>query len=123
METADESVKNGHRASSGAVRRRALWIGLAAFVAIGGCASQGDFLRLQDQVNDMNRTGRGTPDPFARIAQLSNDVDAMREEIRRLEGELQIARKESADALAEVQRAFAAASDKKTGAVKISVVP
>jgi tol-pal system protein YbgF len=80
-------------------------VGLGAIlIALSGCASQGDFLALKEQVANQHRSGRGGPDPFARIAQLSVEVDAMREEIRHLEGELDLARKESSDALAEIQR-------------------
>jgi tol-pal system protein YbgF len=82
--------------------RLALGFG-ALLIALGGCASQGDFLALKEEVAGM-RSGRGAPDPFARIAQLSTEVDAMREEIRHLEGELELARKESSDALAEIKR-------------------
>lgn len=39
-----------------------------------------------------------------RIAQLSADVDALRQEVRDLQGELELARKEAADALVEVER-------------------
>ena len=68
------------------------------------CVSQGDFLRLQEKVADHHLSKQNAPDPFSRIAKLSADVDAMRQEIRDLQGELEIARKESADALEEVRR-------------------
>jgi len=71
---------------------------------LGGCATQGDFLSLQEKVAENHKPGREAPDPFARIAQLSSEVDVMREEIRELKGELEIARRESADALEEVRR-------------------
>ncbi|MCA9505409.1 MAG: tol-pal system protein YbgF [Myxococcales bacterium] len=69
-----------------------------------GCATQGDFLALQEQVAKYHRQGREGPDPFARIAALSAEVDTLRQEVRDLKGDLEIARKESADALAEVRR-------------------
>ena len=69
-----------------------------------GCATQGDFLRLQEKVAENHMSKRNAPDPFSRIAKLSADVDAMRQEIRDLKGELEIARKESSDALEEVRR-------------------
>lgn len=69
-----------------------------------GCATQGDFLSLQEKVAEHHMSERDEPDPFSRIAKLSADVDAMRQEIRDLQGELEIARKESADALEEVRR-------------------
>lgn len=77
---------------------------LAAAVAATGCVSQGDFLRLQERVAQEHRASANQPDPFARIAKLSADVEALREEVRDLQGELELARKEAADALVEVRR-------------------
>jgi tol-pal system protein YbgF len=68
------------------------------------CVTQGDFLSLQEKVAEHHMSDQNEPDPFARIAKLSADVDAMRQEIRDLQGELEIARKESGDALEEVRR-------------------
>ena len=51
-------------------------------LALSGCATQGDFLSLQEKVAEHHRPNREAPDPFARIAQLSSEVDAMRDEIR-----------------------------------------
>ena len=68
-----------------------------------GCVTQGDFLRLEERVAKHHQTRRDGPDPFARIAQLSADVDALRSELRDLQGELELARKEAADALLEVR--------------------
>jgi tol-pal system protein YbgF len=79
----------------------ALVVGLSL---LAGCVTQGDFLRLQERVADYHKRDSKSPDPFARIAQLSTDVDALRQEVRDLQGELELARKEAADALAEVQR-------------------
>jgi len=82
---------------------------LAALIVLAtGCATQGDFLRLQEKVAEHHTPGRDAPDPFARIAKLSADVDVMRQEIRDLQGELELARKEAADALEEARRTRAA---------------
>jgi len=70
-----------------------------------GCVTQGDFLRLQEKVADHHSPDREGPDPFARIAKLSADVDAMHQEIRDLQGELELARKDAADALEGVRLA------------------
>ncbi len=83
------------------------WAALLALTllgGIGGCATQGDFLRLQERVADVHSQRRESPDPFARIAQLSSDVDTLRQEVRDVQGELELARKEAADALEEVRR-------------------
>ena len=86
-------------------RAGALSVIMSLFLVVMGCATQGDFLRLQEQVAESHlpERERNSPDPFARIAQLSADVDAMRQEIRTLNGELELARKDSADALEEVR--------------------
>ena len=93
--------------SAGEVRptRRALSLAIVlTVVALAGCVSQGDFLRLQERVARMDATEQDGPDPFARIARLSADVEALRQEVRDLQGELELARKEAADALEEVRR-------------------
>jgi tol-pal system protein YbgF len=88
-------------------RQRAGWwvLGLGAWLLVGaGCVTQGDFLRLQEQVADYHQAREKEPDPFARIAELSADVDALRQRIADLQGEIELARKQASDALAEVQR-------------------
>lgn len=69
-----------------------------------GCVTQGDFLRLREEVAHHHRPGREDPDPFDRIAQLSAEVDTLREQVAALEGELELARKDAGDALEEVRR-------------------
>jgi tol-pal system protein YbgF len=83
--------------------RTILVAGAVAF-ALAGCATQGDLLRLEEDMAALKRTGRSGADPFARIAQLSQDIDVLRQEVRDLQGELELARKEAADALAEVRK-------------------
>lgn len=93
-------------ASSMSRRTRPFIPALSLIVALAttACVSQGDFLRLQERFAEHHQAERGGPDPFARIAQLSADVDALRQEVRDLQGELELARKEAADALVEVER-------------------
>ncbi len=97
--------------------RRWSWFGalLALLVLATGCVTQGDFLRLQEKVAGHHLPHRDAPDPFARIAKLSADVDAMRQEIRDLQGELELARKEAADALEGVRRTRTAIAQGETG--------
>ncbi len=87
--------RRGHAAAAG--------LAICGLLGTGGCVTQGDFLRLQEKVVEMEQANRGAPEAFARLAQLSADVDAMREEIRQLEGQVEVARKESADALTEAR--------------------
>jgi len=93
------SPKSGLR-----LRLVALSVGTVLLLSATGCVSQGDFLRLQERVAESHARDGNAPDPFARIAQLSSDVDSLREEVRDLQGELELARKEAADALAEVRQ-------------------
>jgi len=112
MQTQFETTENrlsATRRGSRDLRTGRRHLGKKAFagvllIALCGCASQGDFLRLQEQVAVHHKAGQSGRDPFARVAQLAADVDEMRNEIRHLEGELELARKESADALIEIQR-------------------
>jgi len=98
-------------------RRRTLALAVSLFVVtLAGCVSQGDFLRLQERVADIQTGERNEPDPFARIAQLSADVDALRQEVRDLQGELELARKEAADALEEVRRTRSVIAEGGAGA-------
>ena len=92
----------GRRQQSG--RWSVLGLGAWLLLVSAGCVTQGDFLRLQEQVADYHRSRENAPDPFARIAQLSADVDALRQQMAELRGEIELARKQASDALAEVQR-------------------
>ena len=94
---------------------------LGAALALGlwtlaGCATQGDLLRLQESVAEYHKPRKDAPDPFARIAQLSAEVDAMRRQLGELQGELDLARKEASDALAEVRRTRTALAQGTAGA-------
>jgi tol-pal system protein YbgF len=87
------------------VSRARVGLGVLGLLLIStGCVTQGDFLRLQEKIADQEQAKRNAPDPFARIAQLSSDVDSLSLEIRDLQGELELARKEASDALTEVRR-------------------
>lgn len=80
-------------------------VALTALVVLAsGCATQGDLLRLQEKVAENHRSDRDSPDPFARIAKLSTDVDALRQEVRDLQGELELASREATQALEEARR-------------------
>lgn len=102
-----------HRAAAcggGRVRpvRRGIGPALGAALALmlgSGCATQGDFLRLQEQVADYHQPRKKEPDPFARIAQLSAEVDALKQQLAEVRGEVELARKQAGDALDEARRA------------------
>ena len=88
---------------------------LALLLVSAGCVTQGDFLSLREEVSRNHRADRNAPDPFARIAALSADVDVLRQQIRDLQGELELARKEAADALLEVRRTRSALAQGPVG--------
>lgn len=85
--------------------------GVALLLTTTGCVTQGDFLRLREQVAEYHANQGNEPDPFERIAQLSAKVDALDQQVRDLQGELELARKEAADALLEVQRTRSALAE------------
>jgi tol-pal system protein YbgF len=92
-------------AAAGAVVRA----GFVAWVLLlAGCVTQGDFLRLQEKVAELHDVENDSPDPFERIARLSAKVDALDQKVNDLQGELELARREAADALKEVERTRAA---------------
>ena len=81
---------------------------LAGVLLLAGCVTQGDFLRLQEKVAELHDVESDDPDPFERIARLSAKVDALDQKVNDLQGELELARREAADALKEVERTRAA---------------
>ena len=47
---------------------------------LGGCATKGELLALEERVIDAERKTKKGPDPFERIAALSAEVEALRSE-------------------------------------------
>jgi tol-pal system protein YbgF len=78
-----------------------------ALVVLGalGCATKADLYKLEERVIDSQRAGTSGPDPFERIAALSAEVEALRDDQRRLEGQLEVAQKTADDALAQSRKA------------------
>ena len=115
--TGSDACVSGIVPVAGAAPRRigGLLLGLILLAWSAGCVTQGDFLSLEEDVASIKRSGRSGADPFARIAQLSSDMDVLRQEIRDLQGELELARKEAADALAEVRKTRTAVAQSSIG--------
>lgn len=78
---------------------------VVACLAQTGCVTMAEFRKLEERVVDANRAGKSGPDPFERIASLSAEIEALRSEQRRLEGELEVAQKTADDALEEARKA------------------
>ncbi len=70
-----------------------------------GCVTQGDFRRLEERVLDESQQSENRPSPFTQIAQLSAEVDALREDQRKLQGQLEVANKKAERALEEARKA------------------
>jgi len=74
-----------------------------------GCATKGDFRKLEERVIDSTRSAERRPDPFERIAVLAAEVESLRDEQRRLAGQLEVVQKTAEDALAQSRQARTAA--------------
>jgi len=79
--------------------------GAALLALVSGCATKGDFRKLEERVLDAHRSTEGRPDPFERIAALSAEIESLRADQRRLQGELEVARKTAEDALEQARKA------------------
>jgi len=92
-------------------RRR--WISLALTLAIAGfasgCVSVAEFRKVQRQVIDLQRQNSANTSP-TRVADLSAELDALRGEIKQLEGRLEVSEHRTDEALAEAQAARAASA-------------
>jgi len=94
-----------------------LVLALASALAwLTGCVTTGEFRKLEERVIDAQRSGTGRPDPFERIAALSAEVEALRAEQRRLQGELEVTQKKADDALAEARKARETLAAQSAGA-------
>jgi len=69
------------------------------------CVTQGDFRKLEERVLDQGQRSATRPNPSKQIAQLSAEVDALREQQRKLSGELEVAQKKADQALEEARKA------------------
>ena len=114
-----EDVQRVGRDSSFGTRPWGSCVALIAMLSCGlglapGCATKGDFRKLEERVLDQSREARTQPDPFERIAALSAEIESLRQEQQRLAGELEIAQKKADDALAEARKAREAEAAKAT---------
>lgn len=81
---------------------------LVLLVGIGptvGCVTQGDFRKLEERIIDETQRREGRANPAKQIARLSAEVDALRENQRKLAGQLAVAEKKADKALAEARKA------------------
>ena len=95
----------GHR--HGRVSRAVLVVLLAGVAASTfGCATVAELRKVEARVIDMERGGRPAGgDLREQVADYVADIDGLREEMRTLEGRLEVTEKAAADALEDARRA------------------
>jgi tol-pal system protein YbgF len=81
-------------------------VALSASVLVGsGCVTTGEFRKLEERVIDGERKQSVRPEAREQLAELGEEVERLKEGQRRLEGELEVARKLAHEALVEAQKA------------------
>jgi tol-pal system protein YbgF len=70
-----------------------------------GCATVAELRKVENRVIDMERGRPGGAGLREQIAEYVADIDAIRDELRTLEGRLEVAERAAADALADARRA------------------
>ncbi len=85
---------------------------LASAPGLSGCVGMAEFRKLQYEVRQMKAGTGGT----GRIADVSAELDALREEISQLEGRLEVSEHQSKQALEEAKAARMAAAQGGVGA-------
>jgi tol-pal system protein YbgF len=74
----------------------------AALPALTGCVGLAEFRKLQYEVRQMKAGGGGGP---ARLADVSSELEALREQIAQLEGRLEVNEHQTQEALEEAKKA------------------
>ncbi len=124
------SVERAQPSTPSRSERRAQWLGNSArflwgcglvliLVLSQGCATKGDFRKLEERLLDAARKDAARPDPFERIAALASELDAVKNEQRRLQGQLEVAQKTADRALADSAKARESlAAEQAAGSVR-----
>ena len=84
-------------------------LALAALPALTGCVGLAEFRKLQYEVRQMKTGGAGSGGP-QRLADVSSELEAMREQISQLEGRLEVTEHQTQEALEEAKKARLAAT-------------
>lgn len=82
---------------------------LAALPTLTGCVGLAEFRKLQYEVRQMKAGGGGSGGP-ARLADVSSEIAALREQIAQIEGRLEVNEHQVQEALEEAKKARLAAS-------------
>jgi tol-pal system protein YbgF len=84
-------------------------LAIAALPALTGCVGLAEFRKLQYEVRQMKAGGGGTGGP-ARLADVSSEIGALREQVSQLEGRLEVNEHQTQEALEEAKKARLAAA-------------
>lgn len=84
-------------------------LALAALPALTGCVGLAEFRKLQYEVRQMKAGGGGSGGP-ARLADVSSEIGALREQVSQLEGRLEVNEHQTQEALEEAKKARLAAA-------------
>jgi len=84
-------------------------LALAALPALTGCVGLAEFRKLQYEVRQMKAGGGGSGGP-ARLADVSSEIGALREQLSQLEGRLEVNEHQTQEALEEAKKARLAAA-------------
>jgi tol-pal system protein YbgF len=82
-------------------------LALAALPALTGCVGFAEFRKLQAEVRQMKGGGGGGP---VRLADVSSEIETLREQISQLEGRLEVTEHQTQEALEEAKKARLAAT-------------
>jgi len=86
-------------------------VALAALPLVAGCVTVAEFRKLEGRVNGIERGGApGAGDDAARLADLGQQVEELRDELRRLQGRLEETEHEAQRAVEEARAARADAA-------------
>jgi tol-pal system protein YbgF len=89
---------------SGGAFLRGAALGACVFLGLG-CVTTGEFRKLEERVIDVERRQSPRPEGREQLADLAEQIEQLKGEQRRLEGEIGVARKTADDALSEAQKA------------------
>ena len=87
-------------------------LALTALPALTGCVGLAEFRKLQYEVRQMRAGGGGQP----RLADVSSEMGALREQVAQLQGRLEVTEHQVQEALEEAKKARLAASQNAAGA-------
>jgi len=100
-----ESTAAGPRWRTGRALGRVGLAGIAAALVASGCVTVAEHRKLERQVIDLQRRSQAGAVARERIANVSAEMDQIRNELRRLQGRIEVADKTAADALEQARKA------------------